>query len=323
MLSVLLEEKILHSEPLHETSTVETLCTRPDSVAQNAFTANKTHVSDTRCSARQCDAREYLPARFPGLPLTLLETSNQHLEETLFRVPPMVTHVGQNQFVHNWTAQASNANQVLLPTREGLIHLFFRNQQGTVPEMLRLNDACPSDATSAHTLPPESSSRATLGVDGPIRGIAVVVPILVLFRRGQKPTSVSEITDRLNDSCPIRLHQCAHTSSATLGVWLSSVATAKELIHGNLTREVIPRTESGSVHGKRKDSHPKRCTEPWENRRRLRELYSSKQHSTRITQAVIQASRLLTSGLLFGLVGRDQRPARRTWVTWTWSKVTG
>ena len=36
----------LHSEPLCETSTVETVATRPNSVAQNAFTANKTHVSD-------------------------------------------------------------------------------------------------------------------------------------------------------------------------------------------------------------------------------------------------------------------------------------
>ena len=111
-----------HRAPaLCEPSTVETVATRPDSVAQNAFTANKTHVSDTaRCSARQRKAcpSEHLPVRFAGLPLGLLETCDQHLGEILSRVPTMVTHVGQKQFVHNWTAQASNANQVLLPTRE-------------------------------------------------------------------------------------------------------------------------------------------------------------------------------------------------------------
>ena len=95
-------------------------------------TANKTHVSDTaRCSARQHKAcpSKHLPVCFAGLPLGLLETCDQHLGETLFRVPTMVAHAGQKQFVHNWTAQASNANQVLLSTREGLIHLSFRNQQ--------------------------------------------------------------------------------------------------------------------------------------------------------------------------------------------------
>ena len=159
----------LHSEPLCETSTVETVATWPDSVAQNAFTTNKTHISDiTRCSARQCKAcpSENLWVHFAGLPLGLLDACDQHLGEILFRVPTMVTHVGQKQFVHNWTAQASNANQVLLPTREGSIHLLFRNNK-SVSEILRLNDACPSDA----------------GVNGPI-GIAVVVPILVIFRRG-------------------------------------------------------------------------------------------------------------------------------------------
>ena len=131
----------LHSEPLCETSSVETVATRPDSVAQNAFTANKTHVSDTtRCCARQCKEcpSEHLPVCFAGLLLRLLETCDQQLSEILFRVPTMVTHIGQKQFVHNWTAPPSNANQVLLPTREGLIHLFFRNQQvslgGTAPQ---------------------------------------------------------------------------------------------------------------------------------------------------------------------------------------------
>ena len=50
----------------------------------------------------------------------------------------------------------------------------------------------------------------------------------------------------------------------------------------------------------------------------LRRANESKQlEATLITQAVIQASRLLTSGLLFGLVGRDQRPARRALETWS------
>ena len=174
----------LHSEPLCETSTVETVATRPDSVAQNAFTANKTHVSDTlRCSARHCKAcpSEHLPVRFAGLPLGLLETCDQHLGEILFSVSTMVTHVGQKQFVHNWTAQASNANQVLLPTREGLIHLFFRNQQ------VSLGDTAPQRRLSVrrHQCARTSSRkrRVILGVDGPI-GIAVIVPISVLFRRG-------------------------------------------------------------------------------------------------------------------------------------------
>ena len=42
---------------LSETSTVESVVTQPDIVAQNPFTANKTHASDTtRCSVRQCKA---------------------------------------------------------------------------------------------------------------------------------------------------------------------------------------------------------------------------------------------------------------------------
>ena len=117
----------LHSEPICETSTVETIATQPHNVAQNAFTANKTHVSNTvRCSTRQCKAypSKNLPVRFAGLPLRLLETCDQHLGEIFILVPTVVTHVGQKQFVHNSITQASNA--------------------------------CPSYATSAHTLLSES-----------------------------------------------------------------------------------------------------------------------------------------------------------------------
>ena len=100
------------------TSTVET------AAAQNMLTTNKTHISDiTWCSARQHNAcpSEHLPARFAGLSLALLETCDQTLGDILFRVPTMITHVGHKQFVSNWTVQAINADQVLLPTREGLI----------------------------------------------------------------------------------------------------------------------------------------------------------------------------------------------------------
>ena len=182
--SVPLEGKILHSELLCDTSTVETVATRPDCVAQNAFTANKTHVSDTtRCSARQHRAcpSKHLPVSFAGLSLGLLETCDQRLGDVLFLVRTVVTHVGQKQFVHNWIAQANNANQVLLPTRRRLIHLFFSNQR------VQSRRYCTSTTLSvrrhqrAHTS--FRKRRMTLGVDGPI-GIAVVVPILVLFRRG-------------------------------------------------------------------------------------------------------------------------------------------
>ena len=226
---------------------------------------------------------EHLPVLFAGLPLGLLETCDQHLGELLFRVPTMVTHVGQKQFVHNWAAQASNANQVLLPTREGLIHLFFRNQQ------VSLGDSAPQRRLSvrrhqcAHTSSRER--RATLGLDGPI-GIAVVVPNLVLFRRSL-------------------INLCGFIRLPVL--WLWSVATAKELIHG------------------KPGSHPSYCAVHGEKRQSSKALHrtnESKQlEATLITQAAIQASRLLTSGLLFGLVGRDQRPARRTLETW--SDVTG
>ena len=139
--------QVLHSEPICETSTVETVATRPDSVAQNTFTANKTHVSDTTRSTTQGNARPARANTFRYASLVFRLDSSRRSE------PTKVTHVGQKQFVHNWTAQASNTNQVFHPTREGLNHLFFRKQ------------------------------RATLGVDGPI-GIAIVVPVLVLPRRG-------------------------------------------------------------------------------------------------------------------------------------------
>ena len=67
------------------------------------------------------------------------------------------------------------------------------------------------------------------------------------------------------------------------------------------SQEVIHRT-APSMEGRRQSS------------KALHRTNLSKQlEATHINQAVIQASRLLTSGLLFGLVGRDQRPARRTW----------
>ena len=76
------------------------------------------------------------------------------------------------------------------------------------------------------------------------------------------------------------------------------------------SQDVIPRIAQ-SIGGKRQSS------------KALHRTNESKQlEATLITQAVIQASRLSTSGLLFVLVGRDQRPARRTRVTWTRSKVT-
>ena len=93
--------------------------TRPDSVAQNAFTANKTHVSDTtRCSERQCKAclSEHLPVRFAGHPLRLLETCDQHLGEIQFCVPTMVAHISQKQFVQNWIAQPNS------PTKSSFQH---------------------------------------------------------------------------------------------------------------------------------------------------------------------------------------------------------
>ena len=67
------------------------------------------------------------------------------------------------------------------------------------------------------------------------------------------------------------------------------------------SQEVIPRTAQ-SMGGKRQSS------------KALHRTNESKQlEATHITQAAIQASRLLTSGLLFGLVCRDHRPARQTW----------
>ena len=59
------------------------------------------------------------------------------------------------------------------------------------------------------------------------------------------------------------------------------------------SQEVIPRT-APSMGGKRQSSEA------------LHRTNESKQlEATRITQAAIQASRLFTSGLLFGLAGRD------------------
>ena len=60
------------------------------------------------------------------------------------------------------------------------------------------------------------------------------------------------------------------------------------------SQEIIPRTAL-SMGGKRQRS------------KTLHRTNESKQfEETLITQAAIQAARLLTSGLLFGLVGRDQ-----------------
>ena len=67
------------------------------------------------------------------------------------------------------------------------------------------------------------------------------------------------------------------------------------------SQEVVHRTVL-SMGGKRQSS------------KALHRTIESKQlEATRITQAAIQAPRPLTSGLLFGLVGRDHRRAVRTW----------
>ena len=79
----------------------------------------------------------------------------------------------------------------------------------------------------------------------------------------------------------------------------------------------------GALHTARKPgSHPSYCAVHGRKEAELQSMHrtneatrsNSKQlEATHITQAAIQASRLLTSGLLFGLVGRDRRRVRRTW----------
>ena len=144
-------------------------------------------------------------------------------------VPPtVVAHVGQKQFVHNRTAQASN------PTKSSFQHakVYFTSSSETnksVSELLRLNDACASDATSAYTLPPESEGRSS---ESMVQSSSLSsVPILVLFRRGL-----------LN---PLWIHL---TSSA-----VALVCCHCEAAHPWKTRELIPRTAL-FMGGKRQSS---------------------------------------------------------------------
>ena len=128
--------------------------------------------------------------------------------------------------------------------------------------------------------------RSTLGVDGPI-GIAVVFPILVLFRRGL-------------------LKLCGSIWLPVLWLWF--VATAKRRVRKTCLGG-CPAQCPELIHGK-PGNHPSHCAVS----KALHRTNESKQlEATRITQAAIQASKLFSSGLLFGLVGRDQRPARRVW----------
>ena len=187
------------------------------------------HTSPTPRSAAEGNARhapsEHLPIRFAGLPLRLLETCDQHLGEILFSVPTMVTHVGQKQFVHNWTAQASNANQVLLPTSEGLIHLFFRNQQISLGRYY-------ASTTPVRQTPPVRPSESM-----------VQSASLSSFHSS---SSSEEVPSTSVDSSDVPV------------LWLWSVATAKRLTHGKPGNH----PSYCAVHGRKEAELPKRCAEP-------------------------------------------------------------
>ena len=166
----------------------------------------------------------------------------------------MVAHVGQKQFVHNWNVQPSNANQVLLPIREGLIHLFSGNQQ------------------------------VSLGVTASQRRMSV------------------------------RRHPCAHTSSRKRRAASSAKVSSTSVDPSDFQCcgfDLLPQRSRSSM-GNLEVIEVIPLTAPSKGEKRqsstaLHRADESKQlEATRITQVAIQASRLLTSGLLFGLMGRDQ-----------------
>ena len=159
---------------------------RPERVHGKQDTFLRHHAVQRKANARRARANTYRYAS-----LVFRSDSSEPATNTSERYCPVSQPWSHTLATsHSSTTgphKAATLTKSSLPTREGLIHLFFRTNK-SVSEILRLNDACPSGATSAHTLP-SRKRRATLGVDGPI-GIAVVVPILVLFSRVSPQHSV-------------------------------------------------------------------------------------------------------------------------------------
>ena len=148
----------------------------------------------------------------------------------------------------------------VMPTRSSFQHAkaWFTSSSETnksVSEILRLNDACPSDATSAHTLPPESEDRPSESM--------VQSASLSSFQSWSSSAEVSSNSvDPSNFQCCgfglLPLRSCASGKHVLVG----ALHTARSSSMGS--QETIPRTAPS----------PKRCTEPM-NRS------NSKQHALR------------------------------------------